>query len=133
MGLLDIIYQTFRDYNEAIENEDLQKELAQKAFKQTFKLFYYDWVTLRDSGIDVPKFTGNIERMLRQYSSTMLQVLTELDDSLSTPQKEQLLEFITEFRKISNLIEVMYSLNIVAKLNELAEKAKEIFNQSSSI
>jgi len=127
MGLLDIIYQTFRDYNEAIENEELRKELAQKAFKQTFKLFYYDWITLRDAGIHVPKFTGNVDRMLQQYSTTMLQILTELDESLSTPQKEQLLEFITEFRKISNLIMVMYYQDMAAKLNELAEKAKEIF------
>jgi hypothetical protein len=128
MGLLDLIYQIFKEYNDAIENEELRRKLAQKAFRQTFQLFYYDWITCRDAGINVPNFTVSVERILNQYSSTMLQILTELDEDLSTPQKEQLLEFITKFRNISNLIEVMEAHEIVTKLNELAEKAKKIFN-----
>jgi hypothetical protein len=127
MGLLDIIYQIFRDYSTAVENEERQKILAEKAFKQTFALFYYDWITHRNAGVHYPAFTSYTNEILQRYANVMLQILTELGGSLSTVQKNHLLEFITEFRKISNKLEISESGEIVAQINERAEKAKELF------
>ena len=45
----------------------------------------------RYGGIKVPKFTGNVDRILQHSSSTMVQLLTELDRALSTTQNNNFL------------------------------------------
>ena len=126
MGVLDIIYDIFKEYNASIEQEEVQLELAKRAYKQIFSLFYYDWITFRDAGIR-SNFTVYIDRMLQNYANVMVQMIPEIGDSLSTAQKDQLVVFVTDIRRISATIEISEMNEIVDQVNQSAEKAKSIF------
>lgn len=126
MGVEDIIYDIFKEYRASVKQEEIQRELAKKAYKQIFSLFYYDWITFRDAGVR-SNFTYYIDRILQKYATIMVQMIPEIGDSLSTAQKDQLVEFVTEIRKISATIEVSEMGEIIDHVNQRAEKAKNIF------
>jgi hypothetical protein len=126
MGVLDIIYDIFKEYNASIKQEEVRQELAKRAYKQIFSLFYYDWITFRDAGVRA-NFTFYIDRILQKYATVMVQMIPEIGNSLSTVQKNKLVEFITELRRISATIEVSEMNEIIEQVNQCAEKAKTIF------
>ena len=126
MGVLDIIYDIFKEYNASIEQEEVRQKLAKRAYKQIFSLFYYDWITFRDAGVR-SNFTVYIDRILQNYANVMVQMIPEIGDSLSTSQKDQLVVFVTEIRRISATIEISEMNEIFNQVNQSAEKAKSIF------
>ena len=132
MGVEDIIYDIFKEYRASVRQEEVQRELAKRAYKQIFSLFYYDWITFRDAGIRA-NFTFYIDEILQKYATIMVQMIPEIGDSLSTAQKDQLVEFVTEIRRISATIEVSEMDDIINQVNQCAKKAKAIFEGESKI
>jgi len=129
MTVIGDLYQILKDFNAAVRDEQLQQALVEKANKQAFRSFYYDWITFRDAGLraDYPSFVRDIAD---SYANVMLQILSGMGPQLSPHQKNQLQSFITELRKISATIEIS-ELNVIdQKMNQAAEKAKMIFEGS---
>lgn len=126
MGVEDIIYDIFKEYRASVKQREVQLELAKRAYKQIFSLFYYDWITFRDAGVRA-NYTFYVDRILQKYATIMVQMIPEIGDSLSTAQKDQLIEFVTGIRKISATIEVSEMNEIIEQVNLSAEKAKSIF------